>query len=159
MKNIFKTTAFLFLTAFFFQSCESNESDEDFISDEQEITTVLSEKIITTATSLNDYNFFVSNAAKTNCALLTITSGYFNNPVGDYFRFSFSRTESLEMWLTQYNDAKLQAFNATGVEFSDEDFFINYIGNPSGLFGLSKRESMLNYFENCEFNFNETITS
>ncbi len=156
MKNFFKTATLLLVATFVLQSCTSNETDEDIVSDEQIITTDLADKIITTATSLNDYNFFVSNASKTNCGLLSITSGYFNTPEGDHFPFTFSNTESLEMWLTQYNDAKLQAFNATGVEFSDEDFFITYISRPTGFSGLEKRESMLDYFENCDYGFGDT---
>ncbi len=156
MKNFFKTATLLLVATFVLQSCTSNETDEDIVSDEQIITTDLTDKIITTATSLNDYNFFVSNAAKTNCGLLTITSGYFNNPEGDYFSFYFSGTESLEMWLTQYNDAKLEAFNATGIEFSDEDFFISYISNPTGFSWIEKRESMLDYFENCTYGQGDT---
>lgn len=149
MKNFIKTSTLLALTFVLFQSCESEETHEDIISDEQSITTNLSEKIIATTTTLNDYNFFVTNAAKTECELLTNTNGFFNNPEGDYFSFTLSGIESLDMWLTQYNAAKLEAFNATGVEFSDEDFFISFIGNSSGIFGLHLRESMLNYFENC----------
>jgi hypothetical protein len=156
MRNFFKITAFLFLIVMFFLSCTSEEEIENIVSEEQKITTELTQKIITTATSLNDYNFFVSNATKSSCDILSITSGYFNNPEGSYSSFVFNDTESLDMWLTQYNDAKLQAFNSTGIEFSDEDFFISYIGNPSGIFSLEKRESMLNYFENCEFNFGNT---
>ncbi|WP_405605708.1 hypothetical protein [Polaribacter sp. Asnod1-A03] len=161
MKFIFKTSVFLLLTAIFFQSCTDEQEVED-TEDTQTISIELTEKIITTATSLNDYNFFVTNAAKTNCNLLSITSGYFNNPEGDYYSFVFTNTdvftntETLDMWLTRYNNAKQEAFNATGVTFSDEDFFISYISNPTGFSGLSKRESMLDYFENCEFGFGDT---
>lgn len=150
-----KIFALFLLTAVIFQSCTSNDSGEDSLA-EEEITTTLADKIITTATSLNDYNFFVNNATATSCDLLSITSGYFNTPEGDYFSFIFSNTTSFDMWLSQYNDAKLQAFNSTGVAFSDEDFFITYISNPTGFGGLSERESMLDYFENCVVGFGDT---
>ena len=156
MRKIFKTTILLLLTTVILKSCTSEESHENIVSDELAITTELADKIITTATSLNDYNFFVNNASKTDCNFLTVTSGYFNTPEGDYFSFTLSDTESFDMWLTQYNDAKLQAFNTTGVEFSDEDFFITYISNPTGFSGLEKRESMLQYFENCNYGFGDS---
>ena len=71
MKNLFKTSFFLLLTTIFFQSCTSDESGTDTVSEEQKITTELTEKIITTATSLNDYNFFVSNASKMSSIAIT----------------------------------------------------------------------------------------
>lgn len=146
----------LLLTAFIFKSCTSSDDSEESLIEEQKITSELSKKIITSATSLNDYNFLVSNAQQASCDFLSITSGYFNTPEGDYFPFTFSNTESLDMWFSQYNNAKLQAFNATGVTFSDEDFFITYISMPTGFGGLEKRESMLNYFENCEYGFGDS---
>ncbi|MCG1037142.1 hypothetical protein [Polaribacter sargassicola] len=155
MKFIFKTTILLLSIAILYQSC-TDESQVEKVEETQTISADLTEKIIASATFINDYNFFVSNAAKTNCNLLSITSGYFNNPEGDYFSFIFSGTESLNMWHTQYNEAKLQAFNETGVTFSNDDFFISYISNPTGFSGLSKRESMLDYFENCEYGFGDT---
>jgi hypothetical protein len=156
MKNFFKTSIFLLLAATIFQSCSSDESHEEIISDEQKITTELTEKIITTATSLNDYNFFVNNVTKSNCDILSITRGYFNNPEGDFHFIDLTNIESLDMWLTAYENAKIDAFNSLGIEFSDEDFFLSYVTDFSVNFRLEKRESILNYFENCEFNSGDT---
>ena len=62
MKNIFKITILSLLTALFLQSCTSEECHDDIVSNKDEITTVLADKIITTATSVNDYNFYYKNA-------------------------------------------------------------------------------------------------
>jgi hypothetical protein len=150
MKIFFKTTAFLLLTVVLFQSCTSDEGNEDLISEEQGISVELSGKIKTTASYVNDYNFFVNNVVKSNCEFLPITHGYFNTPEGDYFEFTLSSIESLDMWLTEYEKAKTNASNTTGVEFSNEDLIIEYINKPSGWGGILTRESMLYYFENCD---------
>ncbi len=156
MKNFFKTVILLLITTVVLKSCESNETVEDITSDELAITSDLGDKIIATASSLNDYNFFVNNATESNCDILSLTRGYFNNPEGDFYFISLTNIESLDMWLTAYENVKIDAFNSIGVEFSDEDFFISYVTNPSSNFSLEKRESILNYFENCEFNSGDT---
>ena len=144
MKNFFKTTIFLLLTSMIIQSCTSKECDEEIISDEQKITTELTEKIINTATFVNDYNFFINNA-DSGCAFLA-TYASFNNTEGDFFSFNFGLTESLDMWISQYNDAKLRAFNTTGVAFTDEDFFLRNLGD---IFFINTREQYLEYFTDC----------
>jgi len=153
MNNIFKTSILAFLITITFQSCTS---DDDVNSNEQIITTDLADKIITIANSANDYNFFVNNAANSSCSFIKYTWGYFNNPEGDYYEFTLGPIESLDVWFTKYENAKTDAFNATGIEFSNEDFFIKQLNNPSGFAGISERESILEYFESCSFTWTET---
>ncbi|ALJ06060.1 hypothetical protein APS56_13375 [Pseudalgibacter alginicilyticus] len=153
MNNIFNVSVLTFFIIVTLQSCDSND---DFTSYEQVITTDLANKVITTASSINDYNFFVNNAANSSCSFIQYTWGYFNNPEGDYYEFTLGPIESLDMWLKEYEDAKTDALKATGIQFSNEDFFIKQLNNPSGFAGISERESILEYFEYCYLTWTET---
>jgi len=147
MKNFIKTSAFLFLTAIMFQACTSDESEEEITSSEQAISTDLAQKIITTTDYINDYNFLVSKSAESSCEFPSMRC-YFSNTEGDYYIFN-TYAESLDEWLSTYNEVKLQAFNIAGVAFSNEDFFIDQMDLETGFFGMSTREEFKEYFESC----------
>lgn len=147
MKNFLKSSTLLLATLALFQSCSSDEFEEEMISDEQQISSDLTQKIITTATYVNDYNFFVDNVNNSNCDFPS-TACYFNNPQGDYYQFNII-VDSFDLWLSEYNLAKLEAFNVTGVAFTDEDFILSQMEILSGFGGLTTREDFLQYFESC----------
>lgn len=101
-----------------------------------------------TSNSLNDFDFFVTNVTSSACEIPS-TLCYFNNPQGDYYKFIIM-ADSFDDWLSEYNAAKLEAINTSGVEFIDDDFFLEQINIEFGFFGFTTRESFLQYFENFE---------
>lgn len=149
MKNFIKALTFLFLMAIMFQACTSDESEEEITSSEQAISTDLVQKIITITDYINDYNFLVSKAAESSCEFPSMRC-YFSNTQGDYYIFN-TYAESLDEWLSTYNEVKLQAFNTAGVAFSNEDFFIDQMDLETGFFGMSTREEFMEYFESCYY--------
>jgi hypothetical protein len=147
MKNFIKTPIFLFLIAIIFQACTSDESEEKTTSSEQAISTDLAQKIITTTNYLNDYNFLVTNAAESNCEFPSMRC-YFSNAQGNYYLFN-TYAESLDDWLSVYNEVKSEAQISTGIVFANEDFFIDQMDLETGFFGMSTREEFIEYFESC----------
>jgi len=121
MYSFIKKTTFLLLLAISITSCESHECEENIISEEQEISTDLAEKIIATANSVNDYKFLVSKAAESHCEFPSMRCS-FSNTEGDYYVFN-TYAESLTDWLATYLEIKEQAYEITGIIFSNEDFF------------------------------------
>ncbi len=156
MKNIFKNFAFLLLTAVFFQSCTSNESDEELVSDELTITTELADKITATATSLNDVNFLEKYAANA-CGNIYI-SGYFRNPQG----YNSEYISLFEEWSLPEFYAKKQAIiQSTGIDFTNDDFFLSFITTPDPDAWtenrlLYNRKSYLDYFDDCNYEEEES---
>ena len=147
MKNSIKTLFVLTLSSLLFQSCESDDTPIDSVADEQKISVSLAEKVLATSDHTNDYDFFVTNANSSGCDLLS-TLCYFNNPQGDYYQFIIME-DSFNNWLSEYNAAKLEAFNTTGVEFTNEDFVLDQMDLETGFFGMATREDFSYYFENC----------
>lgn len=147
MKNFIKTSSFLFLIVIIFQCCSSEESEVEITSSEQVISTNLAEKIIRTSNYMNDYNFLAYEAAKSSCEFPSMRC-YFSNAQGDYYLFN-TYAESLNDWLSIYNEVKVQVLNITGIAFSNEDFFIDQMDLETGFFGMSTREEFIEYFESC----------
>ncbi|MCB4798943.1 hypothetical protein [Neotamlana laminarinivorans] len=147
MKNFIKTPILLLLTIISFQACTSEENIEETTSSELAISQDLAAKIIETANYKNDYNFLVYESANSSCEFPSMRC-YFSNPEGDYFVFN-TYEESLEDWLTTYNQIKTEILSSTGIAFTNEDFFIDQMDLNTGFLGMSTREEFIEYFESC----------
>ncbi len=146
MKTFFKTSLLILLTAVFFQSCTSNESDEELVSNEIETSTNLAEKIIATATSKNDLSIVNPECAPTTLGLnSSLLFCYFRNPQGDYYSMDIPMTS----WEESYQEKKELAYEETGIRFTDDDFFIQQV--LVGVTFIIKPENIVNYFETCEY--------
>ena len=148
MKNFFKTSLLILLTAVFFQSCNTNESDEELVSDELTITTELADKITATATSLNDYNFYNKNA---NLDCTYTFYGSFINPEGNFYDTDWIIVGSTYLpQNTTIEEEKTRAFEETGIQFTYEDFFIRTIIDNTSNYGID-REDYLDFFADCNY--------
>lgn len=145
MKTFFKSSFLILLTAVFFQSCTSSESDEELVSSEIETSTNLAEKIIATATSKNDLSIVNPECAPTTFGQSSLLFCYFRNPKGDYYKTSIS----LSQWEERYQEKKELAYEETGIRFTDDDFFIEFVLVQVTF--IIKPEKIINYFETCEY--------
>lgn len=152
MKNIFKITILSLLTALFLQSCTSEECHDDIVSNKDEITTALADKIITTATSVNDYNFYYKNA---NLDCTYSISASFINPEGNYFGTAWLSVGLTALPQTTIEEEKQRAFDETGIHFTYDDFFIHSINTFNNDINYPEygiyREEYLDFFENCNY--------
>ncbi len=153
MKNFLKTVILLFLTTVVLKSCESNETVEDIISDEQSITTDLADKIIATATTI------IRDIDLINFGCNATLIGYFRDYQGEQISF----TIDLENWDNGYPELKQNIFLEHGFEFTDDDFFLTAVdislGGQWPTEILYEREQWINYFEDCSYDGTITNTS
>ncbi|MDO5971462.1 hypothetical protein Q4Q35_16770 [Flavivirga aquimarina] len=142
MKHFFKT---LFITTLLFgtfQSCTSDETITETISNEK-ISSSLLDIIYVTAETKNDYNLI-------NFDCEVDVSGGFLNSQGDYYGGIYIEASS---WNDELMSAALeQAYLYTDIWFTKDDFSILYI-TPSVFFGevYFNKNDIIAYFEDCSF--------
>ncbi|NMH89524.1 hypothetical protein [Flavivirga algicola] len=143
MKHFFK--ALLITTLFLgtLLSCSSGEETSQKISDEK-ITSSLSDKMVETAISENDYSLI-----NFNCIEGAIMAHFINNQ-GDYAAFTLTLGENIQEQLAVLRES---TFSTTGIRFTNDDLFLDLLIDYSTVSGgiLSGREDFIQYFEDCSF--------
>jgi len=151
MYKLIKTIAFFLLFSIMIVSCESYECEEEIISDEDAISSSLTDKIIATATSVNDMNFVRNNFTSDDCV---VQMGFYfmdpeqNNIMGA--SFSGVTATNFNEIVAQQKQLIEQFFD---LSFTEEDFFLDHIItgliNPSGSFMTNTKNGFLDVFDNC----------
>ena len=140
MKHFFKTLFIVTLLLGVFQSCSSEETSTETISDEN-ISSSLASKIILTATSTNDFRLI--NFDCNEADLL----GHFLNNEGDFYgEFAVKVSD----WDAQFLAAKQKAYSDTGIQFTTDDYFLDIIFGTSAVV-LQGKENFIKYFDDCSF--------
>ncbi|OEK08981.1 hypothetical protein A8C32_13840 [Flavivirga aquatica] len=152
MRKISKIVYLSLIVTIILQSCSSDESGSgtDIISEKQKISTELADKILATASSINDFNLINFECES------TFVTGYFLNYQGDYFKDEndYLIPTSKSDWDTAYTNFKNLAFDTTNVLFTDEDFVIESVLIFDNLARITifVKEEIKDYFKNCELN-------
>jgi len=159
MKKLLKIVSAACILTLILQSCISDEtgSDNDIITGEQKISSSLEEKIITTATSVNDFNLI--NFDCKNVEIDFVFASPDGNVVHGASQFSTNGTITTDNWETEYPRIKQIASEQAGFAFTKEDILIRYIEDnnpvnpPPGQFVNKEiffKKDIITFFETCE---------
>lgn len=148
MKHFFKTLFIVTLLFGVFQSCSSEETSTETISDEK-ISSSLASKIIATATSTNDFRLINFDCNEADLF------GHFLNNEGDFYGGFVVKVSD---WDAQFLAAKQKAYAETGIPFTTDDYFIDLMFGTSAVV-LQGKENFIKYFDDCSFEGDVKVNS